>query len=84
MKIVPKPEGFDLRDRRSSKSNDAKQWLGHDALFAASEVMPKDTKTCAVVWQEETPKGVNTVYRLAGESNAVIAALTQALHDRLG
>lgn len=84
MKIVEKPEGLELRDLRSTKTGKAYDWLGHDALYEAAQAMPKDTKTCIVIWQEETPAGVDTHHRLAGRGNDAIAALSQVLHARLG
>ena len=84
MKIVEKPEGFELRDLRSTKTGKAYDWLAHDALFSASRDMPKEAKTCIVVWQEETPDGIETHHRLAGRGNDVLAALVQVLHARLG
>jgi hypothetical protein len=34
--MIVKPEGYDLRDRRSDKSRSAADWLPVDALYSAS------------------------------------------------
>jgi hypothetical protein len=41
MKLIPKPEGHDLRNARAEKSESARDWLPDDALFAAQEHMKK-------------------------------------------
>lgn len=85
MKVVPKPEGFDLRNRRSDRTNKAYDWLAQDVLYDASTLIPPEAKTCIVIWQEENDDGATeTRYRVAGHGNDVLAALAQVLHARSG
>lgn len=46
LKLVPKPEGFDLRDRRSDKKCDASLWTPHDALYDAQQNLVKSGEEC--------------------------------------
>ena len=63
LKLVPKPEGFELRDKRSSKSNNVDDWLPTDALYDAQYEMThiEDPKmkvvSTAVIWFVETEEG---------------------------
>ena len=79
MSSVEKPDGFDLRDRRSSRDRDARLWAPRDALYDASLVMPEDAKCAVVIWMDAT-ETVRAKY--AGEHSHVITALTTVLMHR--
>lgn len=71
MKLIDKPEGFELRDRRSDKSNLGSEWTVQDALYDASQEMAKqDTTDAIVVWRERVAEGKYlTHFRFAGQSD---------------
>jgi hypothetical protein len=47
---MDKPEGFDLRDRRSDKTGSAKDWLPVDALYKTTLDLPVDASSIAIIW----------------------------------
>lgn len=59
LKIVPEPEGFKLRDKRSDKSGSAQDWLPEDALHDASLEIAKHGVDGALVvmWYTNNPNG---------------------------
>jgi hypothetical protein len=85
MTDVEKPFGFDLRDKRSDKSNSAKDWLPADALFAASVQSAEDkTDTVLVLWRERLPEGGWILHwRAAGPEDSVAALLIAAISRRV-
>ncbi len=67
LKLVPKPEGFDLRTRRADKQESCEAWEPRDALYEASKEMEgKEVTACVVIWRETTKDGTRTVARRAG------------------
>jgi hypothetical protein len=52
LKQLPKPEGFELREKRAEKSDDGSKWLPEDALYDASTAMQESPPAGAmiVVW----------------------------------
>lgn len=68
MKLVPKPEGFELRNKRSGKKESCEVWEPKDALYSASALMEgKNVSACVVIWQEIDSDGRRkTVARRAG------------------
>lgn len=80
MHLVPKPEGYDLRDKRSDKENDATKWGVRDALYSASECMTDKCDAVTVVWREE-----GRVYRRnAGPRGSTIELTVEALGVEMG
>jgi hypothetical protein len=71
MKLISKPEGFDLRDKRSDKSNKGADWTVQDALFDASKTIAEAKAHCSgalVLWREVDAQGNgSTHYRYAGD-----------------
>lgn len=69
MKLVPKPEGFELRDKRSEKKSDAALWVPQDAMFDASkEQAAQDVEALFICWREKMPDGnTRTHFRFAGD-----------------
>lgn len=51
LKLVPKPEGFELAEKRANAS-DASRWLPEDALYAAWEEISETepVKAFCVAW----------------------------------
>lgn len=49
--MIEKPEGFELRDKRSDKTDDSHHWTGRDALYSAAQQMAGDTRAAIIVWQ---------------------------------
>lgn len=77
MKIVDKPEGFDLRDKRSDKSNKGAEWTPQDALFDASKtIATQDCSDIIVVWREKKENNLyQTHFRFAGAEDCNSPAL---------
>jgi hypothetical protein len=78
LKIVPQPEGFELRDARSDKNRCAADWLPADALYDASvEIAEKGAfGTVAVVWYERNDQGQPVVrWRIAESDPRLSTAL---------
>lgn len=82
MKIVEKPEGFELRDLRSARKHDAAEWIAHDAVYDASTVIPKNAKVAAVLWRDPDTGWAKARY--AGTADEIVALLSRSLHARLG
>lgn len=59
LKIVPEPQGFKLRDKRSDKSGSAQDWLPEDALHDASREIAKNgvDGPLVVMWYTNNPNG---------------------------
>jgi hypothetical protein len=68
MKLIPKPEGFELRDKRSDKSCSGADWQVGDALYdAQQEINKADCNAVMVLWtQVEADGSTSTRYRYAG------------------
>jgi hypothetical protein len=71
VKLVPKPDGYELRTRRADKHETCEAWESRDALYEASQLMEgKDVLACVVIWQEVDGKGETKVYaRRAGPAD---------------
>ena len=67
-----KPEGFDLRDRRSDKTKLSIDWAPADALYDAAQALKSQScKELVVIWWEETgPNKRNIHWRVATSSAA--------------
>lgn len=87
LKMVPKPEGYDMREKRATKAESGKQWLPDDALYQAFERINKgDAKpvgAIAIVWYEKLDNGSLCVkYSISNEyDRQAIALLADALAD---
>lgn len=58
MSDIEKPEGYDLREKRANKSDDAKQWTPQDAIYNTAERIKEQNVTQLIVyWWERTPDG---------------------------
>lgn len=57
LKLIPKPEGYELRDKRSDKANDGALWTPRDALFDASQRMGEKTESMLCIWCEKNADG---------------------------
>lgn len=74
LKLVPKPEGFALNNRRSDIAHDASKWLPEDAIYSAQEAVVKGgvTKAMLVAWyapHPDKPGCLKLMYRLYNESD---------------
>jgi len=78
---MDKPEGFDLRDRRSDKTSSAKDWQPRDALYAAARDMPADAECSFVCWKDS--RGLSC-WRASGTIEQLDSLLLRALLDRSG
>ena len=80
MKVVPTPEGYDLRHARMEKSDNTK-WLPEDALYSAYEAMAKVKieRAMLVAWWESDENGtVRLNFRAFSEhpqQNTALAAV---------
>jgi hypothetical protein len=63
LKVLPKPEGHDLRNARAEKSESARDWLPEDALYEASKQIAEKGAMGAVVvaWYERSTDGLPVV-----------------------
>lgn len=86
LKLIPKPEGFDLRDKRSDKSGRGADWTPNDALYSTQQLIKdKEIVGLSVCWFEKKPDGTITpVYRYAGESNLKLRLLVSAMGSEMG
>lgn len=71
MKPVPKPEGFEMRDKRSTKSNKASDWTPSDALYSAStRIAGKRVDDLVVYWWEVDEGSGDRILRFAQSSTS--------------
>lgn len=65
LKVIPKPAGFDVSEKRADKAADASKWLPTDALYSAFEEITKAAgiKALSVAWYETDPVSGNIVLR---------------------
>ncbi len=59
IRIVQKPEGFDLRLARAKKEDSGKCWTPVDILYDASQLMKEfpPTQAAIVAWYTRLPNG---------------------------
>lgn len=75
IKEIPKPAGFDLRNRRSDKTHKAADWLPADALFDANEAIKKhECKELLIIWWEEKPNQKRSLHWRNATSSAAEAS----------
>jgi hypothetical protein len=85
LKLVPRPEGFELRDRRSDKSGQANDWTPRDALFDASEAIGDDAEAVTIVWRKPNGRGGFEYFRRnAGPKGASVDLTVTALGLEMG
>lgn len=87
LRLVPKPDGYELRDKRSTKEDDPSVWTPADALYDASErIRGKDVSQLVVYWWERKPDG-REVMMWANATTGIAEhgwLLQKALHSLLG
>ncbi len=80
LRLIPKPEGFELRDKRSSKHSSAAEWTPQDALYDASQGMNADvTDVVVVLWRG---KDGELNYRKSGLHDTAIALCAKFINAR--
>lgn len=81
MKLVAKPEGFELRNKRSDKERDAALWNPQDALYDASqEIAKQEVDACIVIWRERhADDSMEVHYRIAGPEGSALILIMKAL-----
>lgn len=84
--MIDKPEGFDLRDRRSTKTSSAADWRPADALYSAwreiETTKPGEEPTCLfVAWKGADGRAY---WRAAGGLEQIDSLLLRALTGRSG
>lgn len=86
LRLLPKPEGFDLRDKRSDKTGCAADWTPADALWDAQQHMNDvEVAGVVVVWFGKTQDGALVPHmRFAGEKNLKLRLLTTGLGLEMG
>lgn len=88
MKVVPKPEGFDLRSRRADKEGDSSKWEPMDVLYEAHREMTNTAVPidCAmVIWREQCGDGKTRIrQRRAGSGDSITTTLINAAGDWMG
>lgn len=92
LKSIPKPEGFDLRNRRSEKSGRGSDWLPADALYDAQQEILKTSAEAGseidavmVIYHTVDKEGIPyTGFRSAGDPMIVPAMFLNALGKYMG
>lgn len=88
LKLVPKPEGFELRDRRSDKTGMGCDWGPQDALFDVSQEIAKPDVDCdalLVIYRKRFPNGSTlTCTRFSGQSDAAANLLLNGIAKMMG
>lgn len=88
LKLVPKPEGFELRDKRSDKSGMGCDWAPQDALYAVSQEMLKPDVNCdavLIIYRQKFPNGSKlTCTKFSGESDAAADLLLNGMAKMMG
>jgi hypothetical protein len=86
VKLVPKPEGYELRTRRADKQESCEAWEPRDALYEASQIMEgKDIRACVVIWQEVDAKdNRKVVARRAGPADLTARITMQKAGHYMG
>lgn len=63
MHLVPKPEGFELRDKRSDKSGRGADWTAADCLYDSQQEMnTAPPEAVLVLWYTKSQDGA-LIYR---------------------
>lgn len=75
------PFGYELRLKRSDKTESCEHWLPEDALYDAAQAMEgKKVTSAVVVWREEDGKGGAYIRgRRAGAHYETLFAMTAKL-----
>jgi hypothetical protein len=86
LKLVPQPEGYELRDKRSDKTNKASDWEVQDALYDASQqCMRVDVKALLVLYFEVDAEGNKYVRRhYAGPADQGLELMIAGLGSEMG
>lgn len=86
LKLVPKPEGYELRTRRSDKTRDANDWNAADVLYEASqEIDAERCRTLVIAWQTLEDDGtISTEYRSCGPQDGPLRTLLSVLGRFMG
>lgn len=85
---IPKPDGFDLRNRRAEKAADGSQWTAGDALYDArhrQKSSPNEVKELVVYWVEKKSDGTR-ILRYASackDYNEHLALLAIAYNEQV-
>lgn len=88
MKLVPKPEGFEWRDRRSDKSGMGKDWEPQDALYDVSQEIAKPDIDCdavLVIYRKRFENGsILTCTRFSGPNDSAASLLLNGMAKIMG
>lgn len=86
LRLLPKPEGFDLRDKRSDKSNCAMDWTPADALYDAQKFMDgQKVAAVAVFWFSRSQDNALIPHmRFAGPTDLRLKLLITELGREMG
>lgn len=83
LKLVPKPEGFELRDKRSDKSCRADQWTIQDALYDVSREVAKPDSNCdavLIIFRKRSSEGAPiTCFRYSGKEGQAASLLLNGM-----
>jgi hypothetical protein len=76
---IEKPEGYDLREKRAYKNQDARDWTPADALYGAHErTKDQEVTQLIVYWWEKQPDGSEVLkYSSSTQSTAEHAYILQ-------
>lgn len=88
LKLVPKPEGFELRDRRSDKSGLGRDWEPQDALYDVYMEISKPDVDCdavLVIYRKRMESGDTlTCTRFSGQRSDVAELLLNGMAKIMG
>ena len=75
---IPKPRGYEFRDKLSDKDMDPELWLPKDALFDAfNETGDNDIECLVCIWRSKK-HGIQ--YRQAGKVDSCVATVVRWLN----
>jgi hypothetical protein len=88
LRLVPKPEGFELRNKRSDKTGRGCDWEPQDALYDVSQEIAKPDVDCdavLVIFRKRLDNGsVLTCTRFSGQPDAQAYLLLAATGKAMG
>lgn len=87
LKIVPQPQGFELRQKRMDKASDGALWTPEDALYDVwREMQGKKVSCVVVIWREEHDEDDSHTsrWRQAGPHGFLVDAVMTVLGRIMG
>lgn len=85
LRIIPKPEGFELRSRRVRTKEDGSLWTADDVLFDVSqEIKGKPISEMIVIWREDCEDDDSSYYTKSRRATQSRSDAAEMLINMLG